>query len=122
MYLLIKYVALSERNLEEIRNEKTVYKANNKIDKIKRCLFIKYICFYIIGLAFLLFCWYYLSSFGAVFQNTQKYLIENTLISLGMSFLYPFFINLFPGILRNISLKDHNKSCMMKASKIIQYI
>ena len=85
---------------------------------------IKYICFYVIGTLFLLFDWYYLSSFGAVFQNTQVYLIKNTFISLGLSFIYPFFINLFPGIFRIISLKDHNKgsTCMFKISKIIQFI
>ena len=122
LYLLIKYVVLSERNLIEIKNEETADKANNKSDSTKRCLVIKYICFYIIGFIFLLFCWYHLSSFGAIFQNTQIYLMENTFISLFFSFLYPCFINLFPSILRIISLKDSSKRCMFKISKIIQYI
>ena len=98
--------------------------AINRVDIIKRCLAFKYIGFYIIGFIFLLFCWYYLSSFGAVFQNTQIDLISNTFISLGFAFALPFFINLFPGILRIISLKDPNKSkaYMFKISKIFQYI
>ena len=123
-YILIKYIFLSERNLVEIKKEENADKANNKADKIKRILIIKYICFYISGVLFLLFDWYYLSSFGAVFQNTQIYLIRNTFISLCLSFIYPFFINLFPGIFRIISLNDlnKNKSCMFKISKIIQSI
>ena len=120
----MKYIILSERKLVEIKKKKLLKKQNNQIDNIKRCLIIKYICFYIFGSIFLLFCWYYLSSFGAVFQNTQIYLIENIFISLGISFIYPFFINLIPGIFRIISLKSPNKSkeCMFKISKIIQCI
>ena len=97
---------------------------SNKVDNIKRCLVIKYICFYIIGFLFLLFCWYYLSSFGAVFQNTQIFIIDNTFISLGFTFIYPLFVNLFPGILRKISLRDSKKSkeLIFKMSKIIQKI
>ena len=124
LYLLLKYIILSERNLVEIKNAENAEKANNIIDNVKRILVIKYICFYVIGSLFLLFDWYYLSSFGAVFQNTQVYLIENTFISLGLSFIYPFFINIIPSIFRIISLKDHNKgsTCMFKISKIIQFI
>ena len=55
--------------------------------KVRKCLIIKYICFYIFGTFFLLFLWYYLSSFGAVYKNTQIYLIKNTLISVGFSLI-----------------------------------
>jgi hypothetical protein len=108
----------------EIKNEETSDKATNKYDNIRRCLIIKYISFYVIGSIFLLFCWYNLSSFGAVFQNTQIYLVKNTLTSMAISFIYPFIINLLPGIFRIVSLKDANKSksCMYKLSKVIQFI
>ena len=124
LYLLIKYLSLSEKNIIEMKNEKTINKAIIKTYPLRKYLIIKYILFYFIGLIFLLFCWYYLSSFGAVFKNTQIYLIYNTFLSLGISFIYPFFLNIFPVILRIASLKDSKKRrlCMFKISKIIQFI
>ena len=117
-------MSLSERNFIKMKNEKKFDNAIIKVYSIRKYLIIKYILFYFIGLIFLLFCWYYLSSFGAVFKNTQIYLIINTFIGLGTSFLYPFFVNLFPVILRINSLRDskQSKSLMFKISKIIQYI
>ena len=90
-------------------------------EKIKKFLLIKYICFYVISVIFLLFFWYYLSSFGAVYQNTQIYLLENMIISFSVSLVYPFIINIFPAILRNLSLKKSNE-CLYKISKIIHFI
>ena len=79
-------------------------------------------CFFTIGSAFLLFLWYYLSSFGSVYQNTQYYLIKNALISFGVSVIYPFIINLFPALLRIYSLKKSNRKCIYKISKFLQFI
>ena len=120
--IILNYFSLSQKNICEIKNEKTISKANDKAYKVKKCLVIKYICFYIIGSIFLLFLWYYLSSFGAVYQNTQVYLIKNTLISFGFSLIYPFVINLFASILRIYSLKESNRKCFFKISKIIQFL
>ena len=121
-YIIIKYISLSERNLLEIKNEESFYKASNRADKVRRCLVIKYICFFIISIVFLLFLWYYLSSFGAVFKNTQVYLIKNVLISLSISIIYPFLINLIPGILRILSLKNKNKEWIYTLSKFLQIL
>ena len=120
--VIIKYIFLSDRNLYEIKNQKTYRKANNKVSKVKRCLIIKYICFFVLSYIFLSFFWYYLSSFGAVYQNTQIYVIENTFISFVFSFIYPFPINTIPALLRIYSLKESNRELCYKISKYIQYI
>ena len=122
--IIIKYLSLSERNIYEIKNENNIIKANDKISKIKKCLIIKYIIFYISSVLFLAFLWYYLSSFGAVYQNTQIYLIKNTLISVGFSLVYPFIINFIPAFIRIYALKDKkkNREFIFKANKIIQLI
>ena len=72
----------------------------------------------------LTFFWYYLSSFGAVYQNSQVYLIKNTFMSFLISLLYPFIINIFPTILRINSLKNANncKENLFTFSKFIQII
>ena len=122
LIITIKYFSLSERNIYEIKSEKSIEKASDKIYNVKKCLVIKYLCFFSLSLIFLIFFWYYLSSFGAVYQNTQVYLIKNTLISFGFSLIYPFVINLFAAILRIYSLKESNRKCFFIISKIIQFL
>ena len=120
--IIIKYIFLSERNIVNIKKKQTYDQAKEEAVKARRSLIIKYILFYVIGTVFLALFWYYLSSFCAVYQNTQIFLIINTFISLGISFLYPCIINILPSIVRKISLKNTNKEYLYKTSKIIQII
>ena len=114
------YFSLSERNLLELKNANGL--TFDKVEEIKRCLKIKYIIFFILSIFFLILFWYYLSSFCAIYQNTQIYLIKNVLISFSLSFIFPLIINLFPCSLRLYSLKNGNNECIYKFSKIIQII
>ena len=120
--LIIKYIFLSERNLYEIKSENNFEKLSDKTVKTKKHIIIKYRIFFCLGLVFLLFFWYYLSSFGAVYQNTQIYIIKNTSICLGLSLLYPFIINILPAVLRISALSNTNRKCMYKISRILQFI
>ena len=119
---VIKYFVLSDKDIYELEIQESEIKALEKVEKVKKNIIIKNICFFVIGSIFLLFLWYYLSSFGSVFQNTQYYLIKNTLISFGIYLIYPFIINLFPAVLRIYSLKKSNRKYMYKISKILQFI
>ena len=120
---IIKYLSLSERNLLKLKYETTLKGLNTQAEKVKRFLLIKYIIFFISGLIFLIFFWFYLSSFCAVYKNSQTYPFINTLISLFISFLYPFLITLLPGFFRIHSLtKNRNSECLYKISKAIQYL
>ena len=78
--------------------------------------------FFIISFIFLLFFWYYISSFCAIYENTQIHLIKDTLISFGLSMLYPLGIYLIPGIFRFLSLKNDKREIMYNFSKFIQII
>ena len=122
--IIIKFLFLSERNLYEIKKQITYSMACNLQEKVERNLIIKYIIFFIMGIIFLSIFWLFLSSFGAVFQNTQIILVENTLISFGISFIYPFFINIIPGIFRICSLSDkkNNSICLYKISQFLQLL
>ena len=119
---LIKYYSLSERNFYEIKNEENMDKILDKVQNVKRCLLIKYILFFLCSFIFLILFWFYLSSFCAVFKNTQIYLVINTLISFGIFLLFPIFFNLLPCALRIYSLKERNKKCIFKTSKVLQII
>ena len=120
--IILKYIFLSERNIMEIKKQETKDNAADMVDKVKRCLIIKYIIFYVAGSLFLILFWYYLSSFGAVYQNSQVFLIINTFLSSFISIIYPFFINVFPAVIRVFSLGNKNREIFYKISKIIQII
>ena len=121
---LIIFIFLSERNLMEIKNQKTLETSNDIVPKVQKNLVIKYIIYFILGLIFLAFFWLLLSSFGAVYQNTQIIIFKNALISFGISLIYPIIFNIFPSIFRILSLNSESKDmdCMYSFSKIIQHI
>ena len=121
IFIFIKYFSLSESNICELNNF-SISKSGDLIHKIKRCITIKYILFYILSLIFLFLFWYILSSFSSVFQNTQIYLIKNTMISFCFSLIYPFIINLMPAFLRVYSLKDSKRELVYKINRYIQFI
>ena len=117
---VIKYFVLTDKDIYEIEIQESEIKALEKVEKVKKNIIIKNICFFVIGSIFLLFLWYYLSSFGSVYQNTQYYLIKNALISFGISLIYPFIMNIFPALLRIYSLKKSNRKYIYNISKILQ--
>ena len=121
---IIKYIFLSERNIFEIRIQPTYSLAYDISLKEKRNLVIKYTIFFILGIIFLAFFWMLLSSFGAVYQNTQIFIFKNALISFSMSLCFPFIIIIFPSIFRISALnsKEKNNEYMFKLSKFLQIL
>ena len=122
--ILLKTLSLTEKDLLKIKQE-TDY--NNMIEqskKIERCIIIKFIIFFIISLLLMLFFWYFISCFCAVYNNTQIILFKDTLISFGISMMYPFGINLIPGIFRIPALRAQkkDKECLYKISTYIALI
>ena len=95
-----------------------------KSNEIINIIRYKILFYYIISHILLLICWYYVGCFCAIYKNTQAHLIKDTIISFGLSFIYPFFIYLFPGIFRISALKNKKdkKENMFRFSKILQAI
>ena len=122
--LLIKTLSSSEENILRIKIEKTIIRAKVQAQKSKKCIYIKFLLFFISSLSLMLFFWYFVSCFCAVYNNTQPIFLKDTLISFGISMLYPFGINLIPGIFRIPSLKSEkkNKKCLFKLSQYIAII
>ena len=122
---LIKSVSLSQENILELKSIKT--NSNNiyhKYLKTVKCLIIKYSLFFVLSFLFLLLSWYYISSFCAVYANSQLILLINTLICFGLSLIYPLILNLIPGFFRIEAIKSGNKEKEFKynVSKILQSI
>ena len=119
--LIISFLSLSEKTFISIKAQKTLDKnINEKIGNMK-CKFI--IFFFVIFILLSIFC-YYLSCFCCIYQNTQMHLIKDSLISFGLSLIYPFFIDLIPGIFRILALsnKKRSKECVYKFSQFIENI
>ena len=136
--LFLSYISLTETNIIETKNTIKLeaklakqMKKNKKVDhvfsdaerieQLMRCIVVKTLLFFVCDFLCLAVFWYYLSSFGAVFENTQIHLLEDTLISFGTSLIYPFFIYLLSGIFRIPALRMKN-SCLYKFSKILQLL
>ena len=95
---------------------------NEKIQQKMKSFKCKMIVFFIFGILLLLFFWYYITAFGAVYKNTQKHLIKDTALSFLMSMIYPFVYTWIPTILRIKSLETHDRPRMYKLSKIISLV
>ena len=104
--ILLKLLALSEGNIIDYKKNKNKNNLDQRTKELNNKLNIKFILYFIISFIFLLFFWYYLSMFCAIYRNTQYHLIKDTLISFGLSLIYPFFIYLLPGFFRIPALSN----------------
>ena len=121
---VVKLLSLTEKNIIRIKKEASLGKSMENIQKMMNITIFKFITFFIINIILSILFWYYLGCFCAVFKNTQIYLLKDSFFSFILSMIYPFPINLIPGIFRISSLRDinRNKSNMYKISKFIQTI
>ena len=119
---LIKNLALSQDNFVELKQEKNEIIIKKKYYKILKTLRVKFIIFYINSFIILLLFWYYIACFCGIYVNTQIHLIKDSIISLIISLIYPFIINLVPGIFRIVSLKmkKHSGKCLYNFSSFIE--
>ena len=103
-------LALSEDLIIDFKNNNNVSNADERKIKLIKILLIKSILFFIISSIFLSIFWFYISLFCYIYENTQIHLLTDTLISFGLSFLYPFVIYIFPGIFRIPALSRKMKN------------
>ena len=124
--VLLRNLSLSEKNILELKSESylSIHKAKKKARQIEKCLKIKLIIFFLISLLLMIFFWYFISCFCAVYNNTQIILIKDTGISFGSSMVYPFILSFLPGIFRIPALraKDKNRKCVYKFSYFINML
>ena len=120
--MLLKKLSLSNDEIIKFKHNKkskdVEERGQNLINKIN----FRFLLYFIISFIFLLFFWYYISMFGAIYKNTQQHLLKDTLMSYGLSLIYPFVIYLLPGLFRIPSLSDPKKQrkYLYSFSKILQ--
>jgi len=122
--LLLKLLALSNNSILNLKKIKNSNKAKKESLNVIKQLNIRFNLYFIISFLFLAFFWYFISAFCAVYNNSQIILIENSLSSFSLSLIYPFALNLLPGIFRISALraKDKNKNCLFSFGNLISLI
>ena len=118
--VIIQHLSLTEDIILKIKKEKNI--VIEKKTKILKNIIINLVIFFILIFLFLFLFWLYLTCFCGVYKNSQIHAIKDTLISYGLSLLYPFLLYLLPGIFRIPSINSKNKECLFKISKLIQLL
>ena len=121
IYAFIQKLTLTSKNILEIKHEKRKHNLNARVIIALKQIKLKFICFFVFNITFLLIIWYYTSCFCAVYKNTQVYLIKNTAISYSISLIYPFIISFIPCFFRIFAFKGSG-ICLYKISQIIQFM
>ena len=119
---LLKLLALSNKKIIVFKRNKNKKNVNVRGAVLSYILKIKFIFYFLFSFLFLLFFWYFLSMFGAIYINTQFHLLKDTLVSFGLSLLYPFVLCLLPGFFRIPALSSPKKKreYLYRFSKFIQ--
>ena len=120
--VFICYLTLTDKPVYQIK--KNLFEKKNRnaeIFKILKCIRIKLCIYYVYTFIFFLLYWYLITSFCAVYNNTQKIFMKDSLTSFLGGIIYPFPLYIFPALLRILSLKPKkmNLSCLYKFSDFI---
>ena len=120
--VILCYLSLTDKHIYQIKNsQRTLNKRN--ILNILKSIKIKLAIFFIFTSIFLFFYWYTITSFCAVYKNTQITFMKDSLLSFLLGNLYPFIIYLIPTALRILALRNAKSSlnCIYKLSDIIPF-
>ena len=118
---LLETLSLSNDEVIGLKEKPNKEEMKRDLIKIRKSIKIKCVIFFIVGIILLFGFWYYISAFCAVYYNTQIPLIKDNFTSFFTSMIYPFVLNLLPGIFRILSLRFKIK-CLFIISKIITKI
>ena len=121
--MILKMLSLSDTKILAIKKERDPDQAKELAGRVKSELNITLIIFLAVGSVLMLFFWYFISCFCAVFVNTQAILIEDTFLSFALSMISPFIIVLIPCALRFPALraKKKDKKWLYKLSVYFNY-
>ena len=121
--IFLCYLSLTDIYMYQIKKMINIANKNMIIRKNLKCIKIKFVIFYIFTFVFLLFYWYTVTSFCAVYNNTQITFLKDSLLSFSLGIIYPFIIYLIPALLRIIALRHAklNLKCLYKLSDIIPF-
>ena len=107
--VFVCYLTLTDKFIYRIIGFKIDQNGKNEGLKIFKYINIKIIIYFVVSFLLIIFYWYIVIAFCAVYENLQIILIENYLLSLLFSLIYPFILYLLPTGLRIMALKSTTK-------------
>ena len=119
--IFIKMLSLTQDDILNFKINKRMNNLNSKRFSLIKKLKIKFLLYFIFSSLFLLFFWYYLSMFCAIYVNTQIHLIKDTLLSFILSLIYPLIFYFIPTLFRIIALSNP-RSKRIFLYKVSQFI
>ena len=105
----------------QIKGLKSKSKNLKTINSIFKCIKMKLIGYFVFTFIFFGIYWYIISSFCAVYENTQMAFIKDSLMSFLSSLIYPFILYSIPSALRLCSIRKAkmNLEWLFKLSDVI---
>ena len=116
--LIVRYVSLNERDISKVLRETNTKDRQELVKKVEKSSKIKLLILYAVSGVLILLCWYYVSTFCAIFKNSQKNYLINFLVCFLVCNLWPFVTCWIPTIMRRKAL-DNSNECLYKASQIV---
>ena len=118
----LEFLAFSNDSIIDFKQNKSIIDLNKRVKDLTNNILIKFILYCIISFLLLIFFWYYISMFCFIYRNTQIHLLKDTLMSFGLSLIFPFGIYLLPGLFRIPSLSNSQikRECLYNFSKFLQ--
>ena len=110
LQIFISYLTMTDIHyyqIKELKKEKNI--TSKQTIPILKCIKIKIIVYHIFTFLLFLFFWYLISAFCAVYENTQRIFLTDSISSFIIGLVYPFALYLAPTALRVISLKAKEK-------------
>ena len=115
---LIQMLGLTSDAIADFKQNEQVCNINERGQKFIKTLKIKFILYFVSSYILLIFFWYYISMFDAVYRHTQFLLLEDTLMGFALSMVTPFVLYLIPGLFRIPALAAPNRRCLYNFSKV----
>ena len=109
LQIFLNYLTMTDIHYYQIKAMKNDNDIKNKISAMFKCIKYKIIIYFIFSFLLFLFYWYIIACFCAVYENTQKIFIIDSISSFLLGLAYPFVLYLFPAGLRLLSLKAKEK-------------
>jgi len=109
LQIFLNYLTMTDIDYYRIKGLNKNNMKKETIFSIIRCSKCKIIIFYIFTFILFLFYWYVVSSFCAVYENTQIIFITNSIASFAMGLIYPFILYIIPTGLRLLALSSKIK-------------
>ena len=107
---LVQMLGLTSDAIIDFKQNEEKNNVKERGIKLIKKLKIKFVLYFMLSYILLLFFWYYISMFNAVYRNTQYLLLKDTAMGFLLSLISPFVIYLFPGIFRIPALAKPQKN------------